>query len=39
MQTIDEAIEWICGLHVGVVGQGRSRHEKEDCFKVLDSLA
>jgi putative restriction endonuclease len=43
MQTIDEAIEWIYGLHVGVVGQGPSRHEKPHkpvlLLAVLDLIA
>ena len=28
MRSINDAIEWIYGLHVGVVGQGPDRHEK-----------
>ena len=28
MRSINEAIEWIYGLHVGGVGQGPDRHEK-----------
>ncbi len=43
MQTIDEAIEWIYGLHVGVVGQGAGRHEKPHkpvlLLAVLDLIA
>jgi len=43
MQTIDNAIEWIYGLHVGVVGQGHSRHEKPHkpvlLLAVLDLIA
>lgn len=43
MQTIDEAIEWIYGLHVGVVGKGASRHERPHkpvlLLAVLDLIA
>ena len=28
MRSIDDAIEWIYGLHVGVTGTGTARHEK-----------
>ena len=43
MLSINEAIEWIYGLHVGVVGRGPDRHEKPHkpvlLLAVLDLIA
>jgi putative restriction endonuclease len=43
MRSINDAIEWIYGLHVGVVGQGPDRHEKPHkpvlLLAVLDLIA
>ena len=43
MRSIDDAIEWIYGLHVGVTGTGTARHERPHkpvlLLAVLDMIA